>query len=126
MKKITYTDKAPAPIGPYSQAVEAGGIIFISGQVAIDPALGDLKPGQTPAEETKQVLENLKAIIEAAGCNMSQVVKCTIFLDDMGKFAEVNAVYSSYFPEHPPARETVAVVGLPKGAQVEISAVVVR
>jgi len=125
MKKIIYTEHAPAPIGPYSQATEFNGFVFISGQIAIDPVTGNFATGRTVAEETRQVMENLKTIVEAGGCTMDQVMKCTIFLDDMQKFAEVNAVYGEYFKTAPPARETVAVVGLPKGAQVEISAVVV-
>jgi len=124
MKKVIYTEKAPAPIGPYSQAIEAGGFVFISGQIAIDPATGNFESGRTVGDETRQVMENLRAIIEASGCTMEQIVKCTIFLDDMKKFADMNAVYGEYFKSAPPARETVAAAGLPRSAQVEISVVV--
>jgi 2-iminobutanoate/2-iminopropanoate deaminase len=125
MHEVIFTEKAPAPIGPYSQAIRAGNMIFISGQIAIDPATGEFIPGQTAAQEASRVMENIRAIVEAAGCQMNQIVKCTIFLDDMQKFAEVNAVYAAYFPQQAPARETVAVAALPKAAQVEISAIVV-
>lgn len=123
MKNVLYTPQAPAPIGPYSQATEAGGIIFISGQIAINPANGEMYTGDDIAIETRQVMDNLKAIITESGATMQDVLKCTIFLRDMADFAAVNAVYGEYFPEYPPARETVAVVGLPKNARVEISAV---
>lgn len=123
MKKVIYTPQAPAPIGPYSQATEAGGMVFISGQIAIDPANGEMYTGGDIATETRRVMENLKAIVTESGCTMQDVLKCTIFLRDMNDFAAVNAVYGEYFPEYPPARETVAVVGLPKNARVEISAV---
>lgn len=126
MKKVIYTPNAPSPIGPYSQATEAGNFVFISGQIAIDPANGNFETGRTVSAEAKQVMENIKAIIEASGCTMNQVVKCTIFLDDMQKFADVNAVYAEYFKTDPPARETVAVAGLPRGAQVEISMILVK
>lgn len=125
MKKIIFTDKAPKPIGPYSQATEANGFIFISGQIAIDPAVSNMIQGDVKAE-AEQVMKNLQAIIAEAGCSMEDVLKCTIFLRDMNDFADVNAVYGSYFTEHAPARETVAVAGLPKDARVEISAVVMR
>lgn len=126
MKKVIYTSQAPEPIGPYSQAIEAGNFVFISGQIAIDPANGNFETGRNVSEEAKQVMDNLKTIIEAAGCKMDQVVKTTIFLDDMQKFAAVNAVYGEYFKSDPPARETVAVAGLPRGAQVEISMILVK
>lgn len=124
MKNVIYTPNAPAPIGPYSQATEAGGFVFISGQIAINPAIGEMYTGGDIATETRQVMENLKAIVTESGCTMQDVLKCTIFLRDMNDFAAVNAVYGEYFPEYAPARETVAVVGLPKNARVEISAVV--
>ena len=124
MKNVIYTPNAPAPIGPYSQATEAGGFVFISGQIAINPANGEMYTGGDIAVETRQVMENLKAIVEQSGSTMGNVLKCTIFLRDMNDFAAVNAVYGEYFPEYPPARETVAVVGLPKNARVEISAMV--
>ncbi len=124
MKNVIYTPSAPAPIGPYSQAIAAGGFVFVSGQIAIDPATNTLYSGTDIKAETRMVMENLKAIIEQSGAKMNNVVKCTIFLSDMNYFAEVNAVYGEYFAEYPPARETVAVAGLPKNVRVEISAVV--
>ena len=113
MKNVVFTPSAPAPIGPYSQAIEAGGFVFVSGQIAIDPVTGNLYSGDDIQAETRVVMENLKAIITQAGCSMKDVVKCTIFLTDMNNFAQVNTVYGEYFPEYAPARETVAVVGLP-------------
>lgn len=124
MKQVIYTPNAPAPIGPYSQATSAGGFVFISGQIAIDPQSGEMYTGGDIATETRRVMENLKAIVIESGCTMQDVLKCTIFLRDMNDFAAVNAVYGEYFPEYAPARETVAVAGLPKNARVEISAVV--
>lgn len=119
-KKIINTVSAPAPIGPYSQAVRAGNLLFVSGQVAFEPATGNLVTGDIPAE-TKQVMENLKAVLAAAGAGFSHIVKTTIFLSDMALFAQVNEVYGSYFSSDFPARETVAVKGLPRGVNVEIS-----
>jgi 2-iminobutanoate/2-iminopropanoate deaminase len=125
MKAGIYTDNAPKPIGPYSQAVEANGFVFISGQIAIDPATNNMLNSNVKAE-AEQVMKNLQAIVHAAGCEMSDVIKCSIFLRDMNDFAVVNQVYGEYFTEHPPARETVAVLDLPKHAKVEISAVVLK
>ena|ERR1043165_8676835 len=120
-KKIIRTGNAPAPIGPYNQAVQAGNMLFISGQIALDPKTGELLQGDIQAE-TKLVMENLKAILTEAGTDFSQVIKTTIFLMDMGQFAQVNEVYGSYFDNaSAPARETVQVSGLPKGVKVEIS-----
>lgn len=119
-KKIINTAAAPAPIGPYSQAVRAGNLLFVSGQVAFDPATGNLVTGDIPAE-TKQVMENLGAVLAAAGAGFSHIVKTTIFLSDMALFTQVNEVYGSYFSSDFPARETVAVKGLPRGVNVEIS-----
>ena len=122
-KKIIRTENAPAPIGPYNQAVIAGNMLFVSGQIAIDPKTGDLLQGDIQAE-TKLVMENLKAILTEAGTDFSKVIKSTIFLMDMGQFAQVNEVYGSYFDnETAPARETVQVSGLPKGVKVEISVI---
>ena len=122
-KKIIRTDNAPAPIGPYNQAVAVGNMLFVSGQIALDPKTGELLQGDIQAE-TRLVMENLKAILTAAGTEFSKVIKSTIFLMDMGQFARVNEVYGSYFEnETAPARETVQVSGLPKGVQVEISVV---
>jgi len=120
MNKIINTSNAPAPIGPYNQAVIAGGFLFISGQVAINPATGELTQSSL-LEETHQVMRNLKAVLLEAGYGFEHVVKATIFLSDMDLFTEVNEIYGSYFEDHFPARETVAVKGLPKGVNVEIS-----
>ncbi|TAF96471.1 MAG: RidA family protein [Bacteroidetes bacterium] len=121
--QIIYTPNAPEPIGPYSQAVLANGILYVSGQIPINPANGSLVEGDTKAEAT-QVMENIKAILEAAGGSFNDVIKATIFLSDMALFATVNEVYGSYFTQHFPARETVAVKHLPKYVNVEISVLV--
>lgn len=122
MKTIINTTNAPAPIGPYSQAVKTNGMLFISGQIAIVPATGDIELSNTEAE-THQVMKNLQAILEAANLNFSNVVKTTILLSSMDLFARVNSVYGSYFMDNFPARETFAVKGLPKNVNVEISMV---
>ena len=119
-KKIIRTENAPAPIGPYNQAVQFGNMLFISGQIALDPKTGNLVQDSIQAETTL-VMENLKAILTAAGMDFSNIIKTTIFLMDMGQFAQVNEVYGSYFTADAPARETVQVSGLPKGVNVEIS-----
>lgn len=119
-KTIVNTGKAPAPIGPYSQAVKAGGFLFLSGQVPIIPGTSELKNGNI-TEETAQVMQNLKAVLEEAGLDFSHIVKTTIFLKEMSFFAEVNAEYGKYFDKDFPARETVAVKTLPKDVNVEIS-----
>lgn len=124
-KKIIRTDNAPAPIGPYNQAVQFGNMLFVSGQIAIDPKTNELHTGDIQTE-TKLVMENLKAILTEAGMDFTHVLKSTIFLMDMGQFAQVNEVYGSYFTENPPARETVQVAGLPKGVKVEISVVAAK
>ncbi|GGG77452.1 reactive intermediate/imine deaminase [Parapedobacter pyrenivorans] len=121
-KIIINTAQAPAPIGPYNQAVKAGNTLYISGQIALSPETGELVEG-TVADEARQVLENLKAVLAAAGYAFIDVVKTTIFLRDMNDFGTVNAVYGTYFEEQAPARETVAVVGLPKNVNVEISVI---
>lgn len=121
-KKVIRTNNAPAPIGPYNQAIQYGDMLFVSGQIAIDPATGELVQGDIQAE-ARQVMENLKAVLAAAGMDFSNVIKSTIFLMDMGQFAQVNEVYGSYFTDNPPARETVQVAGLPKGVNVEISVI---
>jgi 2-iminobutanoate/2-iminopropanoate deaminase len=119
-KQIIQTDKVPAPIGPYSQAVIANGFLFASGQVAFDPKTGALVLSDI-ASETKQVMENIKSILEAAELTFAHVIKTTIFLSDMGLFAQVNEVYGSYFSKDFPARETVAVKTLPRNVNIEIS-----
>ncbi|HEX8269670.1 MAG TPA: RidA family protein [Flavobacterium sp.] len=126
MKKIIVTDKAPAPIGPYSQAILIGDLLYTSGQIALHPATMELILGDVE-KETSQVMENLKAVLEAAEMTFENVVKTTIFLIDMNDFAKVNAVYGSYLNEETaPARETVQVSGLPKGVSVEISMIASR
>lgn len=122
MKKIIYSESAPAPIGPYSQAVKFGNTLFASGQIAINPATGDLVLDTLEAE-TRQVMNNIKEVLAASGMDFSNVVKTSIFLSDMGSFGEVNAIYGEYFPENPPARETVEVACLPKNVNVEISVI---
>ncbi len=120
MKKIIITNEAPAPIGPYNQAVQAGDILFISGQIAINPENGQLLAGDISIE-TYQVMANLKAILKEAGMDFSNVVKTSIFLSDMAHFTQVNEIYQKYFDGDFPARETVAVLGLPRNVNVEIS-----
>ena len=122
MKKIIATDKAPAAIGPYSQAVQYGNLLFVSGQIALDPKNGEIVEGEIEAQ-TKQVLENLKAIIEEAGMTLQNVLKCSCFLNSMEDFVRFNSVYESYFAESLPAREAVEVARLPKDVLVEVSAI---
>lgn len=117
--KVVTTETAPKAIGPYSQAVEAGGFIFLSGQIPIDPKTGSLVQAGIE-EETRQVMENAGAILQAAGVNFSSVVKATIYLKSMSDFAAVNQVYGEFFSSEPPARATVEVAGLPKGVRIEI------
>ena len=124
-KKIINTTKAPAPIGPYNQAVLVNNTIYISGQVCIDPSTGNLK-NKDIQEETRQVMENLKAILEEAGMGFSNVVKTTIFITDMNRFSEINEIYGKYFSDEFPARETVQVSALPKFVNVEISMIAVK
>lgn len=120
MKKIINTSNAPSPIGPYSQAVVVNGFLFASGQVAMNPESGEINLTSI-AEETHQVMRNIKAVLLEADYEFSHIVKTTIFLSDMSLFAEVNEAYGSYFDSNFPARETVAVKGLPRGVNVEIS-----
>lgn len=123
-KQIIHTDKAPKAIGPYSQAVQIGDFIYTAGQVGLDPTSMEMVPGGIE-EQTRQVLTNLSSVLDAAGSSLSQVVKTTVFLDDMNDFAKMNTIYTEFFNENPPARSTVAVAGLPKGALVEIECVAV-
>ena len=126
MKEIICTEKAPAPIGPYSQAVLSGNTLYTSGQIALDPSTMELVLGDIESE-TSRVMENLKAVLDAAKMDFSNVVKTTIFITDMGNFARINTVYGSYFDEKTaPARETVQVSVLPKNVNVEISMVAVK
>lgn len=120
MKTVINTNNAPAPIGPYSQAVKAGNFLFVSGQVAIHPVTGDLAMDDIKTE-TKQVMENIKAILTEAGVGFSDIIKTSIFLMDMQNFAQVNEVYGAYFVDNFPARETIQVADLPKGVNVEIT-----
>lgn len=119
MKDIISTEKAPKAIGPYSQAVRANGFLFTAGQVALDPATGNVVEGDITAQTTR-VMENLKAIAEAAGSRLEHAVKATVYLKDMGDFAAMNEVYGKYFSKNPPARSTVEVSRLPKDVRVEI------
>ncbi|PTX43050.1 2-iminobutanoate/2-iminopropanoate deaminase [Christiangramia gaetbulicola] len=126
MKKVIQTNNAPAPIGPYNQAIFAGNTLYVSGQIALDPKSGDLITDDLE-KETVQVLENLKAIITEAGLSMDHIVKTSIFISDMNNFGKINEVYSRYFDsENAPARETVEVANLPKFVNVEISAIAVK
>jgi len=121
-KRVISTDTAPAAIGPYSQAVAVGDLLFLSGQIAIDPTTGNLVSGSIE-QETRQVMDNLRAVLTAAGASCNDLVKTTIYLVDMGDFARVNAVYAEYFAASPPARATVQVAALPKGVSVEIDGI---
>jgi 2-iminobutanoate/2-iminopropanoate deaminase len=122
MKDIVLTDKSPKPIGPYSQAVKSNGFLFASGQVALDPRTNEFIGGDI-RQQTERAMENLKAVVEAAGSNLHHVVKCTVFLKDMNDFAAMNEAYGKYFPAAPPARSTVQVARLPKDALVEIEVI---
>ncbi|TDQ17438.1 2-iminobutanoate/2-iminopropanoate deaminase [Algoriphagus boseongensis] len=123
--KIIFTTEAPAPIGPYSQAVLAGNTLYVSGQIALDPDSGELI-NENITEETHAVMKNMEAILRAAGYGFSDIVKCTIFIRDMGQFGTINEAYGQYFKSNPPARETVEVSKLPKNVNVEISCIAVK
>jgi 2-iminobutanoate/2-iminopropanoate deaminase len=123
VKEIVSTDKAPKAIGPYSQAVKANGFIFTAGQIALDPATGQIIEGDV-AQQTVRVLENLKAIVEAAGSSLDRAVKATVYVKDMNDFAAMNEVYGRYFSTNPPARSTVEAARLPRDVRVEIDLVV--
>ena len=124
MKEIISTENAPGAIGPYSQAVKTGGMVFCSGQIPIDVTTGEFVSGDV-AEQTEQVLKNLSAVLEAAGTSLNDVVKTTVFLADMNDFTAMNEVYGKYFSENKPARATVQAAGLPRGARVEIDCIAV-
>ncbi len=121
-KKAIQTDKAPKAIGPYSQAIQAGNLLFLSGQIPINPKTGDLAGGSI-RQQARQVLENIKALLESQNLGMENVIKVTIFLKDMGDFAQVNEIYAAYFPSPPPARSTVEVSRLPRDVGIEIEAI---
>jgi 2-iminobutanoate/2-iminopropanoate deaminase len=123
MKEVISTDKAPKAIGPYSQAIKANGLIFTAGQIALDPATGQLIDGDV-ARQTTRVLESLKGIVEAAGSSLDRAVKATVYLKDMNDFAAMNEVYARYFSKNPPARSTVEAARLPRDVRVEIDLVV--
>ena len=125
MKKVISTAEAPQAIGPYSQAIEAGGFVFVSGQIPLIPATGELVEGSVEVQ-TARVLENLKAILEAAGSSLESVVKTTVYITNMDDFAKVNGIYGQYFQENPTARVCVEVSKLPKGALVEIDVIAAR
>ncbi len=120
-RQIIHTDNAPAAVGPYSQAVKIGNLVYTAGQIGIDPATGEMQQGLEA--QARQVMANLQAVLEAAGASFAGVVKTTIFITDMADFGVINGIYGAFFPENPPARSTVAVAQLPLGALVEIEAV---
>jgi 2-iminobutanoate/2-iminopropanoate deaminase len=122
VRETVHTDRAPQAIGPYSQAVRAGNLVFASGQIPTDPATGEFVAGGI-AEQTEQILRNLSAVLEAAGTSLNRVVKTTVFLAEMSDFAAMNEVYARFFSQEPPARSTVAAAGLPRNARVEIDAI---
>ncbi len=122
-RKVIQTDKAPKAIGPYSQAIRAANFLFLSGQIPLDPKTGELVKGDI-GQQTKQVLENIKGVLESQKLGMENVVKTTIFLKDIGNFNQVNEIYAAYFRSSPPARSTVEVSRLPKDAEIEIEAIV--
>ena len=121
-KKVIQTEKAPKAIGPYSQAIQVGNFLFLSGQIPLDPKTGELVKGDI-RQQTQQVLENIKGVLESQKLGMEDMVKVTIFLKDIGDFNQVNEVYATYFPSSPPARSTVEVAKLPRDAEIEIEAI---
>lgn len=123
-KKIVFSENAPKPIGPYSQAVQAGNMLFVSGQIAIDPVSGQMINADIKTE-TRQVMDNIKAILQSAGADFARVVKCSIFVKDLNDFGALNEAYGEYFTSDPPARETVEVSRLPKDVKVEISCIAI-
>lgn len=124
-KEVVYSPQAPEPIGPYSQAIKSGNTLFVSGQIPIDTSSGKIVTGDITAE-TNQVMKNMEAVLKAAGMDFTNVVKCSIFLNDMNNFPKVNEAYGRYFKASPPARETVEVSRLPKDVNVEISCIAVK
>ena len=124
MKKIVKTEKAPAPVGPYNQAIISGNFVFTAGQIAIDPETGNLEPNDIKIQ-TKRVIENLRAVLQASGSDLSEVVKTTVFLKDMNDFALMNEVYAQYFSDNSPARSAVEVARLPKDVLVEMECIAI-
>jgi len=124
-RKVVSTDGAPKAIGPYSQGIDSGSLVFLSGQVALDPATGQMVAGGI-VEQTERALKNIEAVLKASGLTMNHVVRTTVFLVDLGEFAAMNEVYARHFPKDPPARSTVQVAALPKGARIEIDAIALR
>ncbi|MCC6035041.1 MAG: RidA family protein [Desulfurococcaceae archaeon] len=122
MKKIVSTEKAPRPVGPYSQAICVNGWLYVSGQIPLDPVTGDIVRGDFKVQ-VERVLENIRAIVESTGGRLEDVVKVTVYLRDIGRFSEFNEVYSKYFPRDPPARSVIGVSSLPRGVELEIDAV---
>jgi 2-iminobutanoate/2-iminopropanoate deaminase len=122
MKKIISTDRAPKAIGPYSQAVVVNGFAFLSGQIPLDPVTNQLIDGDITAQ-TERVFENMKALLEACGSSLGQVVKTTVFIKDMGEFAKMNEIYARYFPENPPSRSTIEAARLPRDVRIEIECI---
>ena len=125
MLKVVNTPNAPAAVGPYSQAIDAGNVVFLSGQIPLIPGTSDMVTGDVKAS-TRQVFENLKAVLAEAGLTFNDVAKCEVFLADMGDFAAMNEVYAEYFTDHKPARQAIEAAALPKGADVEISCIAIR
>ncbi|MGC8994889.1 MAG: RidA family protein [Pyrobaculum sp.] len=125
MKEVIYTEAAPKPIGPYSQAVKVGKMLFVAGQIPVDPKTGEVVKGGIK-EQTRQVLENIKAVLEAAGYTLSDVAMAFVFLSDLNNFAAFNEVYAQYFPEKPPARVTVQAARLPRDVLIEIAVIAAR
>ena len=124
-KRIIYSNNAPKPVGPYSQAVESGGFVFLSGQIPINPETGKVVSGDISLE-TEQVFKNIKAVLEAAGLNVSNIVKTTVYLTDLSQFSQVNEVYKSFFENEAPARSCVGVSSLPKGVNIEMDVIAIR
>jgi 2-iminobutanoate/2-iminopropanoate deaminase len=125
-KKIISTDAAPKAIGPYSQAVDLGDLVFLSGQIPLDPASGQIVGAGDVVAQTERVLQNMQGVLQAAGMTLSNVVRTTVFMIDLAEFPRMNEVYAKYFPQDPPARSTVQVAALPRGSQVEIDAIARR
>jgi 2-iminobutanoate/2-iminopropanoate deaminase len=125
-RTVVSTSSAPAAIGPYSQAIVTGNLVFCSGQIPLSPETGQLVGAGDVAAQTEQVMKNLQAVLSAAGCGFQHVVRCTIYLGNMGDFATVNGIYGRCFPSEPPARTTIQAAGLPRGALIEIDAIAVR